>query len=268
MFEFISAGGLGEAALDACSGRSDQPEPLLAQGARMRDALLAELLDLPAMEVVVADGGLVSLPPSRPTPSEVSAPRQLRVLPTPTNGDPVEWLHAAAADVDLVWAIAPETDDILLRLCEAVPPARWIGCSAAAIRIASSKTRTREHLAAHGLPTPPAWSPGQPTPGDSHRAGIGLAHGGRWVLKPDDGAGGERTHVFPSFDTARVAFERARANHGAVAAPQGAAVEPQGTTDARGAPCHAPRWALEAWIEGEMRRISPHRYPDAVVAES
>lgn len=264
MFEFISAGGLGEAATDAGSGPGRDPagdadstagvrlpsicpsaaqsaggagagvdaEPLLVQGARMRDALLAELLALPGLEVVVADAGLVPLPTRFQPPSAASGGSAVRVLPTRGAGDLVDWLRTAAAEVDLAWVTAPETDDILLQLCAAVLPARWIGCSADAIRLASSKTRTREQLAARGLPVPPAWTPGQPERPDH----------GRWVLKPDDGAGGEHTRVFPSFAAARAAFEAAC---GHAAAARGA-----------GDRTSAPRWTLEAWVEGEALSLS------------
>jgi probable H4MPT-linked C1 transfer pathway protein len=252
VFEFISAGGLGEAALEA--GNSLDAEPLLAQGARMRDALLAELLALPGLEVVVADGGLVALPPARPAQFQGSAqgsargvaPNRLRVLPTPAAGDLVEWLRVAAAEVDLVWAIAPETDDILQRLCEAVPPARWIGCSAAAIRLASSKTRTRDHLAAQGLPVPQAWEPGQPAPGLAPHTTSGSEDTGRWVLKPDDGAGSEHTRVFAHFGPARAALEAAL----------DAADARTGSAAAHGGGSSGSRWTLEAWVEGEALSLS------------
>jgi predicted ATP-grasp superfamily ATP-dependent carboligase len=219
-----------------------EPEPLLVQGARMRDALLGELLALPGLEVVVADGGLVALPPARTGPSQGAVPGRLRVLAAPAAGDLVDWLRTTAAEVDLVWAIAPETDDILLRLCEAVPPARWIGCSAAAIRLASSKTRTRAQLASRGLPVPRAWTPGQPAPGPAAGAGIGAEDTRRWVLKPDDGAGSEHTRVFPCFDAARAAFDTACANAGAAQGSRATSAE--------------PRWTLEAWVEGEALSLS------------
>lgn len=248
MLEFISAGGLGEVAREA--GNSLEAEPLLAQGVRMRDALLAELLALPGLEVVVADGGLVALPPACPAPVQGSArgaaQSRLRVLPTPAAGDLVEWLGVAAAEVDLVWAIAPETDAILQRLCEAVPPARWIGCSAAAIRLASSKTRTRARLAAHGLPVPAAWTPGQPSPGLAQRTGIGPEDTRHWVLKPDDGAGSEHTRVFASFDPARAALEAALE----------AADARTGIASAQGGSSGESRWTLEAWVEGEALSLS------------
>lgn len=248
MLEFISAGGLGEAAVAEPAGAAG--EPLLAQGVRMRDALVGELLALPGLEVVVADGGLVALPHAPLGPAQGAAqdfaPSRPRVLATPATGDLVDWLRVAAADVDLVWAIAPETDDTLLHLCEAVPPACWIGCSAAAIRITSSKTRTREHLAEHGLPVPPAWSPGQPRPCSSANAGAPVVETQRWVLKPDDGAGSEHTRVFADFDAARAGLvsECAHAGVGDMRCDP--------STDA----ALRARWTLEAWVEGEALSLS------------
>lgn len=248
MFEFISAGGLGEGALDI--GSDPERESLLAQGRRMRDALVGELLALPGMEVVVADGGLVALPHAPPGPAQGAAqdfaPSRPRVLATPATGDLVDWLRVAAADVDLVWAIAPETDDTLLRLCEAVPPARWIGCSAAAIRITSSKTRTREHLAEYGLPVPPAWSPGQPRPCSSTNAAERARETQRWVLKPDDGAGSQHTRVFADFDAARAALV-SECTHAGVGDMLGAPSSDAGAQ---------ARWTLEAWVEGEALSLS------------
>ena len=75
MFEFISAGGLGEAApaeLATAAG-----EPLLAQGVRMRDALLGELSALPNLEISVADAGLAPLPEHRPMQAGAAAVQRL-----------------------------------------------------------------------------------------------------------------------------------------------------------------------------------------------
>ena len=227
MLEFISAGGLGEAApaeLATAAG-----EPLLAQGVRMRDALLGELSALPGLEICVADAGLAPLPEHRPMRAGAAAVQR---LPAAGVDDLAAWLHAQQVTFDLVWVIAPETDDCLLTLCEAVAPARWIGCSADAIRISSSKTRTREHLAAHGILTPQAWAPGLPAP----------THPGRWVLKPDDGAGSEHTRVFADFAAARAALASACA--------------PDGSGEAQADAGIAPRWTLEAWVEGEALSLS------------
>ena len=227
MFEFISAGGLGEAApaeLATAAG-----EPLLAQGVRMRDALLGELSALPNLEISVADAGLAPLPEHRPMQAGAAAVQRLA---TAGVDDLAAWLRVQQSAFDLVWVIAPETDDCLLTLCEAVAPARWIGCSADAIRVSSSKTRTRERLAANGIPTPQAWAPGLPAP----------AHPGRWVLKPDDGAGSEHTRVFADFAAARAALAAAIATSGLDAAQADAGL--------------SPRWTLEAWVEGEALSLS------------
>ena len=227
MFEFISAGGLGEAApaeLATAAG-----EPLLAQGVRMRDALLGELSALPGLEISVADAGLAPLPEHRPMQAGAAAVQRLA---TAEADDLAAWLRAQQATFDLVWVIAPETDDCLLTLCAAVAPARWIGCSADAIRVSSSKTRTRERLAANGIPTPQAWAPGLPAP----------THPGRWVLKPDDGAGSEHTRVFADFAAARAALALACA--------------PDGSGEAQADAGIAPRWTLETWVEGEALSLS------------
>lgn len=228
MLEFISAGGLGEAASAEPAGAAG--EPLLAQGVRMRDALLGELSALPGLEISVADAGLALLPAYPPMNAPAAAVQRLST--TTGVADLAAWLRAQQAAFDLVWVIAPETDDCLLTLCEAVVPARWIGCSADAIRLATSKTRTRERLAEQGIPTPQAWAPDLPA----------VAQRGRWVLKPDDGAGSEHTRVFTDFAAARAALA--------------AAVAPGGLGEAQADAGLPPRWTLEAWVEGEALSLS------------
>lgn len=210
VYEFISAGGPGVAVPDACDGTS-----LLTQGAAMRDALLADLLAIDAFAVSVADAGLA------PLARQTARPGRAPALLVPDRCiAPAEWLRRVAPDFDAVWVIAPETADILADLSAAVGTERWIGCSPDAIRLTSSKTATRERLAAHGIPTPVAWAPGRPLP----------AHGGRWVIKPDDGAGTEHTRIFARFDDARAALD---------AAPEA----DRGVT-------------LEGWVEGEPLSLS------------
>lgn len=151
VYEYLSAGGAlaqGEAGL-------------LAEGRAMRAALVADLHGAP---VTVA--GL----PGEPGTCSAAA-----------GETPVAFVARQAALHDAVWAIAPETEGLLLALCGAVPKSRWLGCSAAAIAVAASKRRTRACLAAAGVPVP--------------RTGLDAA--GRWVCKPDDGAGAVATRVVP-----------------------------------------------------------------------
>src|SRR5690606_41916233 len=103
MLEFISAGGLGEAApaeLATAAGK-----PLLAQGVRMRDALLGELSALPGLEIGVADAGLAPLPEHRPMQAGAAAVQRLA---TAGADDLAARLRAQQATSDLVWASAPE----------------------------------------------------------------------------------------------------------------------------------------------------------------
>jgi predicted ATP-grasp superfamily ATP-dependent carboligase len=103
----------------------------------------------------------------------------------------------AAREHDYAWVIAPECDGLLLHLYDAVGTARWLGCGKEAIRVTSSKSATAACLAAHGIATTPALEPGQ----------AGEARDGRWVVKPDDGAGGLDTFVFDRFADACDEYE-------------------------------------------------------------
>ena len=142
------------------SGLVDGPlDPaLLAQGVAMRDAVWADL------RVCAAQNPDLQL--------SCVVPPQLR----PAMGESAfDFVRHEALRHDAVWLIAPETDDILGRLSDAVPPARWLGCDGASIRLAASKARTTQHLHAAGVVTP--------------RAFEADASVQAWVVKPDDGVG-------------------------------------------------------------------------------
>ena len=116
-------------------------------------------------------------------------------LPTPAGIAPL----APGSDVWATWQeclaqsdaailIAPETGGLLYRLTllaeqEACPV---IGCSSEAVRLASSKSETARRLADHHLPHIPAID---------DLASVSARAGG-WVVKPDDGAGGEECFFF------------------------------------------------------------------------
>ncbi|MDE2504060.1 MAG: ATP-grasp domain-containing protein, partial [Burkholderiales bacterium] len=124
----------------------------------------------------------------------------------------------AAAAHDAAWVIAPETGAVLSALRRGVDACggRWIGCDAAAIRIASSKRATLRHLAAAGIATPLDFET------DAEVA--------RWVAKPDDGAGAIATRVHAGREAA-LADAAARDRSG-------------------------PGCAVEPWIEGETLSLS------------
>jgi tyramine---L-glutamate ligase len=143
---------------------------LAAAGAAMRDALLQDLQALNGIEVE----------------APVCA----------ANQPFTDFVREQAAQHDAAWIIAPESDGWLARLHEMVGPRRWIGCSAQAIAVASSKRRCREWLHRHGIPTP-----------------LDIAAGAdqRWVVKPDDGAGCTDTRLHATL-AAALADEASRPN--------------------------------------------------------
>jgi predicted ATP-grasp superfamily ATP-dependent carboligase len=198
VYEYLSGGGLG-AADDADSAE------LLSMGRSMRDAMLADLLRLDTCSVTVAA-----------CESSSSLPRAATALCPLAGETAFEFVARQSARHDVVWLVAPETDGVLARLQRAVDPARWLGCSAEAIALASSKKNTLARLASHGITTPLAF--------------VGAPGVDRWVVKPDDGAGAVDTRVF-----ADAALARADQNR---RAQSGASV------------------TLEPWVEGEALSLS------------
>jgi tyramine---L-glutamate ligase len=171
VFEYLTAGGLAE----------EDPavaETLLPMGLAMRDAMVGDLLAAGAVQVSAA-----SQAPAPPPPAGATACARPAGMAWP------DWVARQAARHDAVWLVAPETGGLLAQLQQAVPAAQWLGCEAPAIALAARKRATLARLAAFGLKTPLAWS----------------AQATRWVVKPDDGAGGVATQVFDSLAAAHAA---------------------------------------------------------------
>jgi predicted ATP-grasp superfamily ATP-dependent carboligase len=171
VFEYLTGGG-------QVDGDAAATQALLPQGLRMRDAMVGDLLRAGGFEVTAATCGRAPAPPAGARPCVAQPDESLFDL--------VAW---QAALHDAVWLVAPETGGLLAPFAQQVPSDRWQGCDAAAIRLASSKSATLAHLAAHGLRTPLAFE-GQTS---------------RWVVKPDDGAGAVATTVHRSLAAAREA---------------------------------------------------------------
>lgn len=155
VYELLSAGGLPLGPADA---------GLLAQGVAMRDALAADLAALPGLALSVA--GCAAAPA-----------RHGRAVQALAGEAWPDTLRRLAATHERVWVIAPETDGLLARCQAIVGGARWVGCEAPAIAVASHKRRSLAALAAQGLPTPATVAPP-----------LVARH---WVVKPDQGAGAE-----------------------------------------------------------------------------
>lgn len=154
---------------------AEEAAELRQQGRAMRDAMLQDLHSLGPRRLCC-----VVSPPDEGAPPLPVPGVEPRVLPAAA--DPAALLRRVAIEQGaLVWAVAPETGAVLETLARAVPPSRWLGCSAESIAIAASKQATTNCLAAAGLPVPVTCA----------------APASRWIAKPDDGAGATATRLHP-----------------------------------------------------------------------
>jgi predicted ATP-grasp superfamily ATP-dependent carboligase len=209
VYEYLSGGGLipsvaslGESDSDS---NDDSDDDLLPFGLSMRDAMVSDLLQL--------EGCMVS------------AATSARVGGVPGNAEPVraregesalEFVARQAALHDVAWVVAPETGGLLTQMHHMVGPARWLGCTGAAIELASSKRATLSRLAEKGVSTPLAFE---------HMPEVL-----RWVVKPDDGAGTAGTQVHALQETAISDWaQRSRTGH---------------------------PMTIEPWVEGEALSVS------------
>ena len=206
VYEYLSGGGLLGGSTDVNSLH------LLAQGRAMRDAIVRDLADIAGVATTYATS----------IDDAIHAPAKACASPifAEQGESAFEFVGRTAASHDRVWIVAPETDGILADLRHCVPDARWIGCSAESIRIASSKRATSERLRESGIST-------------TRGADAGVAGGSdavRWVVKPDDGAGACDTRVHATLA-------------GALADRDGRGTSRRRTT-------------VEAWEEGEALSLS------------
>ena len=198
VFEYLTGGSLNE-------GSDTVSDELLAQGLRMRNAIVADLLR--------NDDFAVSVATCERAPS---LPGRALAVRAQAGESSLDFVARVAADHDLSWVVAPETGGLLAQYQRAVGTARWLGCDANAIMVASSKRATLLRLAEHGVATPLAF---ENDPDITH-----------WVVKPDDGAGAVATQLHPSHDAALEA-SRLRSD--------------DGTT-----------FVVEPWVNGEALSIS------------
>ena len=159
--EFITGGGVQDGEL---------PASLVNEGDMMLSAILRDLLD----------AGYTDLVCTRDKRLEV----------------PVHAIEVIAADRDIwkqwerliceseaVCVIAPESNDILFRFTKLVEEndRTLLGCSSDIVRLAGSKNACCNWLLENGIPSSPVYTPSAILPDCKHG----------WVVKPDDGAGGD-----------------------------------------------------------------------------
>jgi tyramine---L-glutamate ligase len=151
----------------------DPPVSLVREADLMVRALIRDLADVPGLTLrTTRDYRLPPLP-------DISS------VVIETADDPLTAFDRALDGIDAAWIIAPESGGQLERLSRRVVRAgvRLLGSSPDAVVIAGSKSATAEQLAAANLPAIPTFLVSDELP----------LYPGRWVVKPDDGAGAEGT---------------------------------------------------------------------------
>lgn len=166
VYEHVTGGGMVDAPF---------PPGLVHEGELMLRTLLADLSDCPGVELLCSRD--TRLPPIDGIES----------IAVGAGEDPFAAFAQGAASADAVWPTAPETGRALELLALQVEQlgGTLLGCRPAAVRVAASKRRTAEMLSAAGIPVVATVTSDAPKPRWS----------GRWVTKPDDGAGAEDTVI-------------------------------------------------------------------------
>ena len=137
VFEYVTAGG------DV--GGPNERDELMPMGRAMRDALVADLLAVPGVQVSAAV-----------CPQADDLPARARPL-LPRKGEAtIDFMAREAAAHDLACVVAPETGGLLLQYSRQVSPGRWMGCRPQAIAVAASKRATlQRHVAPEGIAAVP-----------------------------------------------------------------------------------------------------------------
>jgi predicted ATP-grasp superfamily ATP-dependent carboligase len=165
--EFVTGGGLY---------REDLPASLAKEGTLMLDAILSGLSRLPGVDVVTTHD--CRLPPKHKLSSVSIAPEQ----------DVWAIWEGCVKAADAVWPVAPESDDILARLCDlALRHGKLLLASRPdAVRLAASKYASIKQLTAVGIPVVATFPLS-----DFHNL-----NSGPFVAKPDDGISCEGSRIF------------------------------------------------------------------------
>lgn len=179
--EFITAGGIRDKRY--AKNLQTFPESLLKEGLMMRDALLRDLKAINQYELVVMHDA--RLPVAKLADKNI-------VMET---DDFRRALKNAIQKVDYVWLIAPETDAALIELTELClgieekkDGAIFLGCGYDATLTGTSKTLCFEALQAAGIYTLPVFAGDDLLDADFF-AQAAKQHLGKWIAKPEDGAG-------------------------------------------------------------------------------
>jgi predicted ATP-grasp superfamily ATP-dependent carboligase len=178
VYESVTGGGLTGEGL---------PPGLAREADMMVRALLDDLAEIPGIRV------LTSRDPRLPAlaGSDVIAPAP--------DEKPLALFERGLAAADAAWPTAPETGGALERLARVTLDRRKVlfGSGPEAVRVTASKYHTFALLRAKGIPVAQTFS----SPGDIPSGS------GRWVIKPDDGAGSDDVRSVADWSVARAQLE-------------------------------------------------------------
>ncbi len=179
VFEFVTGGGMVGEPL---------PSHLVREADLMVRSLLEDLARIPGVE------RLASRDPRLPALAGVET------LVASPGEDPFSLYARGVAQAQAAWPTAPETGGVLERLGRLTlrQGRLLLGCHPDAVRLSASKRATAAALSAAGIRAVPTFAPGDQLPDLP----------GRWVLKPDDGAGAEDTLLLADWRQARSGLER------------------------------------------------------------
>jgi len=158
----------------------------------MRDALLRDLAESPGIELLLTCDPRVPLPLTGTT------------LVMQDTDDVWQLWETVMRHADAVWPIAPESGGQLLHLTTLAERLGKIviGSSVAAVALTSSKYLTCRHLLTAEIPAVP-----------TYKLDEWPQVAGRWVIKPDDGAGCEDTVLFDAVQAAQEWLRGRAATH-------------------------------------------------------
>ena len=198
VYEFVTGGGLAGEPL---------PPSLVREADMMIRALLADLAEVRGVQLLTTRD------------PRIGAVDGAEVLTIRSGEDGLASYRRGLGAAAAAWPTAPETAGALEQLAQLTLRAGklLLGSPPDAVRLSGSKLRTAAVLAGAGIPTVPTFS----------RASGMRPAPGRWVVKPDDGAGCEDTELVSDW---REAQQRLQAGSG--------------------------RLVAQPWVEGDPRSLS------------
>lgn len=181
LLEYITAGGFSGMPL---------PTSLLHEGTLMRNALWSDFSALENIEIVTTCDARLDLPKLNLSNHHVA-----HTIADHSLSEIMQIWRNLIEDCDAVLVIAPETDGVLETLMKMVEESavKNLGCTRAAVQIASNKYDTYRLLKSAGILTIPTYAVHEFLVSDFRQ---NLAFKNGCVIKPVDGAGCEDTLYF------------------------------------------------------------------------